>query len=95
MSTLKISYSAVNSAINELHKISAHPEEVYVAIGKLRAGFSSSNSECANELVAALDKYQEVYSLVLELCNNSADMLRIAKLLYSDMDAGMSSELSE
>ena len=82
MASLKVSYSVINEAIMQLHNISSKPEEIYVAIGRLKSNFSISNSACAKELINAMDTYKEIYGLILGICNNAADMLQGAKYLY-------------
>ena len=84
MASLKVSYSVINEAIMQLHNISSKPEEIYVAIGRLKSNFSISNSACA----------KEIYGLILGICNNAADMLQVAKYLYSDMDDSMSEQMN-
>ena len=79
MASLKVSYSVINEAIMQLHNISSKPEEIYVAIGRLKSNFSISNSACAKELINAMDTYKEIYGLILGICNNAADMLQVAK----------------
>ena len=81
MASLKVSYSVINEAIMQLHNISSKPEEIYVAIGRLKSNFSISNSACAKELINAMDTYKEIYGLILGICNNAADMLQVAKYL--------------
>ncbi len=65
MASLKVSYSVINEAIMQLHNISSKPEEIYVAIGRLKSNFSISNSACAKELINAMDTYKEIYGLIL------------------------------
>ena len=94
MASLKVSYSVINEAIMQLHNISSKPEEIYVAIGRLKSNFSISNSASAKELINAMDTYKEIYGLILGICNNAADMLQVAKYLYSDMDDSMSEQMN-
>lgn len=37
---------------------------------------------------------KEIYGLILGICNNAADMLQVAKYLYSDMDDSMSEQMN-
>lgn len=95
MASLKVSYSIIDEAITQLNSIYSNPKDTYIAIGRLKEQFSISTSACANELIVALDKYKEIYEIIRDLCKNSADMLQVAKYMYSDMDDTMSNEVNE
>lgn len=93
MEKLKISYAEMDKAIKDLKILAERPEDIYIKLGKVTRHFSTSNSDMANEMVAALSRYREVYNLMLELCRNAANMLTTAKYLYEDMDVGQSEEI--
>ena len=73
MASLKVSYSVINEAIMQLHNISSKPEEIYVAIGRLKSNFSISNSACAKELINAMDRYW-VSVIMLQICYKSQNI---------------------
>lgn len=93
MGKLKINYAEIDKAIGDLKHITDYPEEIYRTLSRLNNYFFTSKSDMANEMVAALTRYREVYEVMLDLCRNSANMLATAKYLYEDMDATQSEEI--
>lgn len=90
---LEVDYNVVNAVNTQLSLLNSSPQEVYIAIGKLRQTFLQSNSDCANALIDALDEYEEVYRLILKLAENSVKLLSFAKVMYTDMDDIMRKEI--
>lgn len=83
---LRVDYDVLDACIKELEKINSSSQDIYIAIEGLRSHFSVSNSDTANALIDALDKYEEIYRLIVRLSENSADMLGKAKFVYADVD---------
>ncbi len=94
MANLKVSYSVIDSVNSNLNSLFSSPEHFFLPLGQLRQEFSTSKSACAKELIAALDRYEEIYRLIWELKDNSVTMLNTAKLMYSNLDTEMNRDMT-
>lgn len=92
---LDVDYDVVDEVISQLEDIVQNPQDTYISIGRLRQVFSNTNSDCANELMNVIDKYEDIYNLMLKLASNSINMLSMAKIMYTDFDYKMSAELEQ
>lgn len=62
-------------------------------MASLKVSYSVIN-EAIMQLHNISSKPEEIYGLILGICNNAADMLQVAKYLYSDMDDSMSEQMN-
>lgn len=92
---LCVDYESLDDCIAELDAVYSDQQEVYNKIKNLQNYFWISQGDVTESLKDALDTYEEIYGVIMELCSNAAEVLRKAKLAYADIDRQIGEAISE
>lgn len=92
---LCVDYELLDSCISELDTVYSNQQEVYNKIKKLQNYFWISQGDVTESLRDALDTYEEIYEIIMELCDNAVEVLRRAKLAYADVDRQIGEAINE
>ncbi|MDD6332520.1 MAG: hypothetical protein PUA59_08830 [Clostridium sp.] len=92
---LCVDYESLDDCIAELDAVYSNQQKVYNKIKNLQNYFWISQGDVTESLKDALDTYEEIYGVIMELCGNAAEVLRKAKLAYADIDRQIGEAISE